>query len=366
MSTNHPQLPPVDQVQPHPPESWTRFVRVFLLLLALQLATVAGMNYLVNPRGMYATALLRPVVANVRAEKAYLLQHMQPKPQALILGSSRVMKIAPATVERLTGLRTFNAGNLTAYTEDHYVTLRYAVEQAGAQPRLLLLGLELESLHDHEPMNEFLLEVNPISAFLQKGETRYGYWKRVVNLLSWNESKLSLRSLRHWTVGSQSAEPALRIDPDGRLVYVQLEKDLARGTLNLETLVQQSSVAAIRRYETYRTLSADRLDYLHQTLRYARERNMRAVVFLTPIHHAVRADLKSFAAKDAEFVAAIRDAAARWGAEFHDLRNVESFGGRPDGFYDGTHIDDGNADRLAAFLLKQAKPQAVDQQRALQ
>jgi len=144
------------QVQPPAPEVWNRFVRWFLLLLALQLGVVATMNYLVNPRGMHSTTLLRPVVANVRAEKAYLLKHMQPKPQALILGSSRVMKIAPATVERLTRLRTFSAGNLTAYTEDHYVTLRYAVEQAGAQPRLVLLGLELEALHDHEPMNEFL------------------------------------------------------------------------------------------------------------------------------------------------------------------------------------------------------------------
>ncbi len=335
-------------------------------MLALQLGAVAGMNYLVNPRGMYSTALLRPVVANVRAEKAYLLKHMQPKPRALILGSSRVMKIAPATVERLTGLRTFNAGNLTAYTEDDYVTLRYAVEQAGAQPRLVLLGLELEALHDHEPMNEFLLEVNPISAFLQKGENRQGYWKRLVQLLSWNESELSLRSLRHWTAGAKETEPALRIESDGRLVYVQLERDLARGTLNLETLVRQSSVMAIRRYQNYRSLSADRLDYLHATLRYARERNLRVIVFLTPMHHVVREELKPYAAREAEFADAMRQAAARWGAEFHDLRNVESFGGRPEGFYDGTHVDDDNADRLAAWLLGAAKPQAPDQKRALQ
>lgn len=341
-------------------------MRLFLLLLALQLGAVAGMNYLVNPRGMYATTLLRPVVANVRAEKAYLLMHMQPKPQALILGSSRVMKIAPATVERLTGLRTFNAGNLTAYTEDHYVTLRYAMEQAGAQPRLLLLGLELEALHDHEPMNEFLLEVNPVSAFLQKGENRQGYWKRLVKLLSWNESELSLRSLRHWTAKSKQAEPALRIEPDGRLVYVQLEKDLARGTLNLETLVRQSSVMAMRRYQNYRSLSADRLDYLHATLRYAREHNLRVIVFLTPVHHAVRESLKPYAAKDAEFAAAMQQAAERWGAEFHDLRDVESFGGRPEGFYDGTHVDDDNADRLATWLLGATKPQASNQPHALQ
>ena len=366
MSAPNQPAPHVDHEPPHPPEVWTRFVLLFLLLLVLQLGAVTGMNYLVNPRGMYATTLLRPVVANVRAEKAYLLMHMQPKPQALILGSSRVMKIAPATVERLTGLRTFNAGNLTAYTEDHYVTLRYAMEQAGAKPRLLLLGLELEALHDHEPMNEFLLEVNPVSAFLQKGENRQGHWKRLVKLLSWNESELSLRSLRHRAAGSQEAEPALRIEPDGRLVYVQLEKDLARGTLNLETLVQQSSVMAMRRYQNYRSLSADRLDYLRATLRYAKERNLRVIVFLTPVHHAVREALKPYAAKDAEFAEAMRQAAERWGAEFHDLRDVESFGGRPEGFYDGTHVDDDNADRLATWLLGATKPQASNQPHALQ
>ncbi len=366
MSLDPQILPTEEHLSQPPPEAWLRFVRWFLVLLGLQLGALAAMNYLVNPRGMHATSLLPPVAANLRAEKAYLLKHMQPQPQALILGSSRVMKIAPATVERLTGLRTFNAGNLTAYAEDHYVMLRYAVDQAGAQPRLVLLGLELEALHDQEPMNEFLLERNPFSAFLQKGENRHGRWNRLVKLLSWNETRLSLRSLQHWAAVSKPAEPQLRIDPDGRLVYVHLEKALAAGTLNLESLVQQSARMAIRRYQNYKSPSADRLDYLDATLRYAKERNIRVIVFLTPVHRAVRAELKPYAAKDAEFAAAIQQAAARWSAEFHDLRDVESFRGRPDGFYDGTHVDADNADRIAIRLLGPAGPQAARENHALQ
>ncbi len=360
------QAPPAEellgQTSPH---AWPRFVRWFLVLLGLQLGALAILNYLVNPRGIHPISLLPPVAANVRAEKAYLLKQMQPKPQALILGSSRVMKIAPSTVERLTGLGAFNAGNLSAYTEDHYVMLRYAVERAGVQPRLVLLGLELEALHDQEPMNEFLLEPNSISAFLLKGENRHGRWNRLRKLLSWNETRLSLRSLRHWAAASTPAEPQLRIDPDGRLVYVHLESALAAGTLRLETLVQQSARMAIRRYQNYRSPSADRLDYLDATLRYAGERNIRVVVFLTPVHRAVRAELKPYAAKDAEFAAAVQQAAARWNAEFHDLRDVEAFHGRPDGFYDGTHVDDDNADRIAVRLLAPA-PQAARRTHALQ
>jgi hypothetical protein len=336
-------------------------------MLVLQLAAVAAVNYLVNPRGMYPTALLPPVVANVRAEKAYLLKHMRPKPQALILGSSRVMKIAPSTVERISGLRAFNAGNLSAYAEDHYVTLRYAVERAGVEPRLVLLGLELEALHDREPMNEFLLEPNPVSAFLQNGENRNGQWKRLIKLLSWQESALSVRSLRQGTDGSNRAQPALRIEPDGRLVYTLLERARANGTLDLESLVQQSAAMAVLRYQNFSSPSADRLTYLDATLRYASERNIRVVVFLTPIHRAVREQLAPFATrKDAEFVSAVRKLAARWSAEFHDLRDVEAFGGQPDGFYDGTHVDEDNADRLAAYLLGKPVTPASRESGALQ
>lgn len=354
-----PELPFSEPARPLPPEAWSRFLRRFLFLLGLQLGAVAGLNFLVNPQGIYRAALLPPVVADLRAEKAYLLQHTQPKPQALILGSSRVMKIAPRTVERLTGLRTFNAGILSAYTEDDYATLRYAVERAEVRPQLVVLGVELEALHDHEPVNESLLDFDSMSAFLQKGEGGSRRWRHIAQLLSWDQTGLSLRSLRHWAGGSSETEAAFRIDPDGRLVYVSLERALANGTLDLGSLVRQSAALALGRYQNYGSVSADRLAYLEATLRYCKERNIRVVVFLTPIHHAVRQELTPYAQKDAEFASVVEQAAARWGAEFHDLRDVETFGGRPDGFYDGTHVDDDNADRMAAWLLATAATRAV-------
>src|SRR5205814_5789343 len=99
------------------------------------------------------------------------------KPEALLLGSSRLMTIAPSEVEKRTGLRTFNAAVNAAYTEDFYVLLRYAMERAGARPKLVLIGLDVEALHNHEPENEYLLQPNALGAYLQKGESRGGAWR---------------------------------------------------------------------------------------------------------------------------------------------------------------------------------------------
>src|SRR5947209_1539844 len=63
----------------------------------------------------------------------------------LILGSSRSMILPPAALDRLTGLRFFNAGVFGGLPEDHLAVYRLLFEQ-GARPTVLFLGLEDVSL----------------------------------------------------------------------------------------------------------------------------------------------------------------------------------------------------------------------------
>ena len=46
-------------------------------------------------------------------------------------------------MQQLTGLPTFNATVEGAMTEDDYVMLRYAVERAGMQPKLVLIAVDV-------------------------------------------------------------------------------------------------------------------------------------------------------------------------------------------------------------------------------
>src|SRR3954465_808069 len=75
--------------------AWRGFVRRFLALLVGLLAAIGLLNYLVNPEGIYAPKRVPPVTWNVRAQKADLLSKAEPKPEALLFGSSRLMTIQP-------------------------------------------------------------------------------------------------------------------------------------------------------------------------------------------------------------------------------------------------------------------------------
>src|SRR5262245_30097386 len=130
--------PPPD----HSAVAWRGFFLRFGSTLAVLLLAVAALNYLVNPMCLYSTKLAPPLAWNGRGIKAELLQARNPKPQVLVLGSSRSWKVAPAELEKLTGLPAFNMAVDGGMADDYYLLLRYAVEKAHVQPKIILIGVD--------------------------------------------------------------------------------------------------------------------------------------------------------------------------------------------------------------------------------
>ncbi|MDP9268386.1 MAG: DUF1574 family protein [Acidobacteriota bacterium] len=340
--------------------AWRRFVRRFLGLLFALLAAIGLLNYLVNPEGIYSAHLLPPVTWNTRAAKAELLAaaalssqtNPQTRPEALILGSSRLMTIAPAEVERVTGLRTFNAAVNAAYSEDFYVLLRYAVERAGVRPQLVLIGLDAEAFHDHEPENEYLMQPNALGGYLQKGEARGAAWRRFTNLFTVYQTKLSFLSL-YDRMGGKKVN-AVEFAADGSIKEDPWLRQRAAGNYDLQAKIEGTAAEYIPRYQSYTGVARDRLDYFAATLRYAREQGARVIVFATPVHPELERALAPFGypQRKREAYAAAQQVAQRESAEFVDLSRPESFGGAAEHFYDGVHVDAYNAERLVVFLAK--------------
>lgn len=332
--------------------AWRGFVRRFLALLLGALAAIAALNFLVDPQGMYATRLLPPLTWNTRPAKAELLARAQPKPEALLLGSSRLMTIAPNEVERATGLRTFNAAVNAAYTEDYYALLRYAVEQAGVRPKLVLIGVDVESFHDHEPPNEYLLQPNALGAYLERGERQGAAWQRFTNLFSLYQTKLSFVSL-YDRLGGKKIN-AVDFRPDGSLAQDPWARQKAAGNFDLPARIRRTTEEYKPRYQRYTALSRERLDYLADAVRYARARGARVVMFATPAHPQLTAALAEhgYEERARQARAAMLAIAEREGAEFVAAGAPAEFGGSPDNFYDGVHVDEVNAARLIARVLK--------------
>lgn len=74
-----------------------------------------------------------------RLTKLELVEHLSKAPQVLILGSSRARVAMPATVERLTGRRAFNAGVHAGGASDEYVFTRLLAQRfPHARPAYLI------------------------------------------------------------------------------------------------------------------------------------------------------------------------------------------------------------------------------------
>lgn len=353
------EAPATNEPAPAPAAAWRGFVRRFLTALLVALLLVGAANYLVNPTGLHAPRLLPTVNWNVRATKTELLKQARPKPEALIIGSSRAMKVRPALVQELTGLPTFNATVEGAMTEDDYVMLRYAVERAGAQPKLLLIGVDVESFHNARPSNVALAISDELSE-LAPGGSRLSQWKKFTRLYSWEETKLTWRSLRRAVVGYPTTWN--RFDADGYLHYLLYERERAEGKYPLDRRIDAMAADYVGRFQGYTHLDRARVGYLEDILQYARARNMRVVLFITTLHPRVIAAVnsKGYAERYAEVKALLDRLGRQYGAEAHDFTSADKFGGENDWFYDGSHIDERNADLLTRKMLdRKEKASAV-------
>jgi hypothetical protein len=344
------EAPAANAPAPAEEQVWRGFVRRFLTALGAALVVIGAANYFVNPTGLHAPRLLPTVNWNVRATKAELLKQAAVKPQALVLGSSRAMKIQPGLVEELTGLPTFNATVEGAMTEDDYVMLRYAVERAGARPKLLLIGVDVESFHNARPSNVALAISDELSE-LAPGGSRLSKWKKFTRLYSWEETKLTWRSLRHAVVGYPTTWN--RFDADGYLHYVLYERERAAGKYPLDRRIDVVAADYVARFQGYTQLDAARVGYLEDMIRYGQQRGARVVLFITTLHPRVitAVNSKGYAARYAEVQQLLERLKRQYGVEVYDFSTTEKFGGQDDWFYDGSHIDERNADLITHRML---------------
>jgi hypothetical protein len=331
---------------------WRKFLFRFLSAAFLSLSVIGTLNYLVNPDGLYSTHLLPQILWGARPQKAALLRSLQPPPEALILGSSRVMNLPTAAVQQATGLVTFNAGVDSAKAEDFYIMLRYAVEQAHLKPRLVIIGCDVEAFHNHEAPHYYLQEPTLLASFLWHNQSPYWRWQSFTRLLSHEETELSLISL--YKAARGQARSRFPVDPDGYTHYDAWEEQRAKGRLTLDSEIRTTIQRFAPRYTSYSGISSERLEYFEATLQYAQQHAIEVIVFLTPIHPAVEAGLSSYGydQRKRDAAAAVDQLCANWQTPFYDFSSPESFGSDPTHFYDGVHYDD----TLAATMLAKMLP----------
>ncbi|HVP43765.1 MAG TPA: hypothetical protein VMS96_10045 [Terriglobales bacterium] len=331
-------------------ELWRPFVRRFLGLLLGSLLAIVSMNFLVNPMGLYPPHWLPPVTWNTRTIKPELLQQARPKPQVMILGSSRSMQIAPAEVRQITGLPTFNAAVDSAMAEDYYLMLRYAVERAGIAPKMVLLGVDVEAFHNARPVDDRVFEAEAFRELLP-GHTFWA-WKMFYKLFVHQQTHLALRSLRIQLTGHFPLRD--HFDPDGYLHYGDYEKERATGHYDVNAKIQRNVAWYVERTAGYTAISPERQKYLEELLQYCHDRNIKVVMWVTPLGPRLLETLgpRGYDQREREVLAMLQEEGAKYGAEVYDFSAVEKFGGDPRGFWDGAHMTEQNNALVTRLMLR--------------
>jgi hypothetical protein len=337
-----------------------RYVLTFLATLLGGCLLLGGFNFVVNPLNFYPPRLVRPLTYGDQLTKVDLMNALTQKPEVLILGSSRTMKLAPADVTALTGLTAFNGGVSSSRPEEWYAMLSHAVDDLHWQPKELVVGVDMETLFYHGAPNDDLLSSGDLRPYLPLHWYLGSLEDRATLLFSYKQLKWSREALALQAGPRQPA--AITFDADGLLHYVGWEKAVATGTYQLATDVNKRDYVN-NRYGPLAgangaaTLDPERTALFEQMLKLATDHGVRVRLFTTTFHPSVLAALQPlpvFAQVHRDAVQYLTDAAARYpGVSFVDFTDLSAFGGDPDNFFDGVHIRQENGRKLLERLLRQ-------------
>jgi hypothetical protein len=267
------------------------------------------------------------------------------------------MLLEPRAVDAEFGTRSFNFAVENGHTEDFLAIYRWAVQQ-GAQPRLIIVGLDVAALHDDglpDPMFDRVPELKTqMGATGHGSKPALGFLDRMFELhkvFTYNYVKDTLQSIKMAALGQR---PAVGFDPDGYEYRGQprTRPPAAQGVLDD---VGRDTATYMKRIEGMTRLSASRKEHLRLLVEAARARGARVIVWLTPVHELLMKRMAA-ATRYPALVELTRDYARElqnhYGIEFHDFHDSSRFGGSDRGWYDATHMDPDNMTRVVLALGK--------------
>jgi len=335
---------------------WRKYVRGFLSVFAALCCSIATVNFLINPFGLYSTRLVKTPQWNARHEKATLMKGARC--QAIILGSSHAMKISPVEVKDLTGFQTFNAAVDMATVEDEFALLRTAVEGNHWPLKLALVAVDPETFSANAPTDMGLKRDSELSKYVASQFPVNFRWEAAKALLSIEQTSVSFQTLNWLRKGAPSDH---HFDVDGYLHYDLLERAKRTGKYDLTAQINSTKERMAGRYRTIGALSTDRQKVFLEMLNYCQIHGIRVKIFILPLHPSIRTVLLAYRYDRllSETVDFVRSAAQRSGADFYNLSDLRTFQGHNDAFFDGEHIDEVNARLITTKILEHEPGHAI-------
>lgn len=358
-------------VAPATRHEFRRFVRWFLGIAVLLLACVVGFNAYVDPFGVTPSDRYTPVVQNTtdRQAKLALIDRLDDAPDSLILGSSRVLKLDPAYIEKSTGTTAFNAGLSSARPQESFVFASYMGDKFEGKFPHLVWGLDIEQFREKpvggESYSGVLLREPELRQYLPREDQWKGLADMYRPLVEWQTTKVSLRVVREAKVQDVSEERQIN-----RLIQRDFaasgfrKRDLHDRAFARGATLQPRMEKQVEGYERsvwgpeapeFDGLGATPTRWIEQAIQLANDRGDEPTIFLTTVHPFAQARYGERGWNDRKAdVEQYFETLQEKGLDFQllDYTSVDSFGGDPNLFYDGVHLQPPNLQRLVDDLAK--------------
>ena len=245
-----------------------KVIRSYVFFVAALLLGHVIFVWLVDARKDFATGVIRPLVMDSRWEKTvlYAKASADTPVTGILLGSSRTLTFRPADLDKETGLHCFNFAVQSARAEDHLAIYRWLCAQ-NKTPRLLVIGYDVELLHDADPIDARLMRHTALWRQLHPEITESNAIGRFVRIMI-SERNVSLNTLFSYSYLSDSARSlwllathARRIKdlaPDGTVRWQNWIAERQAGTFDLSTHINDTKKEYSSRYSRMHGLSEER------------------------------------------------------------------------------------------------------------
>ncbi|MGD0231713.1 MAG: hypothetical protein ABSC19_15395 [Syntrophorhabdales bacterium] len=300
---------------------WRKWFLAGLIVMAAELGSVALLNYIVDPYGVFRYGAWRHdvshqfIIPSMSFVKTRYVALNPKKYDCLILGSSRVGGIDGRQVKDATCYNMFYPDGLP---RNHLDNLRYLVAR-GVRPRMVLIGLD-----------EFSYQKDPAEHFTDY--MRYPYPPAVHRSLCLFYLKYLIR------YSSRNMKEALQGFMGKRqpFPYDHYGTGLLMPSPEAERMIEADPAKHAKdpRFKQVAIVQRDRmgpaLDEIRETVNLLQARRIRLIVFMNPIYKA------AYLATDLEKLLLFEEELSRI-TSFYDFAGLNSVTTNNYYYYDNTH-----------------------------
>lgn len=325
-----------------------RFTRVFLAALAAGLGLSAALAWYTDPLRTFGTGRVGAFVTEEFDLKPEAFLQLEPSPQAIVLGTSRVMKFKPACVAELTGHAAFNFGLNASRVEDWSAAYRFVRARGRAPIRALVIGADVDGFDNRAETEPRLLSSKHLRAYVDDSwNMSWGVAARA--LFGWQAFKYGLLLLWYEARPSSRPRPKMRFDDRGFVIYDRWERGADRDEAFDKNAGKLRDQLSGRGFDA---LSPRRVALFQDMVRTAHAEGATIDVFIPPLTSEF-AGLRSgpLASRIQDLEAMLTGLEREGTIRLFRVHSIADFHGDPAGYYDGLHMTEDNATRLLLTMF---------------